>query len=165
MSKTDREPVVIPDLSGEALRIDPAEIKLRAPVVEKREKYWIGITPECPYTVITLAGVTFHKKVEPIKEKADGTYERQSRFGEVVNLTGEQIESVKKVAVCKVVRVRRSTKGDVISTELLNSNSKYYNSHPSDQPVGMFVYMVPLADGLVPAAMVTGGGAAPLIRG
>lgn len=77
--------------------------KHRAAVTESHW-YWLGVTPDCPAKIVTLAGLSFPIINEDVRRTPDGRTERIPRIGAVLQLTREHILRIRERLARTVVR-------------------------------------------------------------
>lgn len=123
------------------------------PPVEDREFYWCGSTMDCPMD-ITLGGLEFQRTEGEVIERPDGQgeFRDHARKGKILRLTETNVKLALEHCANKVVRhfsrnVKADAKGKEYVTytgQLLGIHGKRHQfvSHPSDKPLGQFVYMI-----------------------
>lgn len=136
---TETEPIVIPILEPEAIKVSIPTAQYKPALPTK--KYWVGLRKEFKHrSQVDVAGVSFSLIVTPVQPSEDGGDYRNRYLGQVVNLTDEDVEKVKRRLMTKVVR----------GGYLVDVDKVHQRPQPGDEPLARFVYMVRLPDGHMP---------------
>lgn len=116
-----------------------------------KQLFKCGVTPDCPFEVVHLAGLEFPKVTEKVTGHGAET-KRDAIRGVVHELTPEKVEAVRAAARNKVIR---TTKGKRPRSLLLDARgsgkviggvpTRPYRPLPGDQRVEEFVYLEPVA--------------------
>lgn len=112
------------------------------PANEQTTGYWMGTLPGCPVFNVTAGGVTFHRYTDPPTGTDPDSMQTQRAWarGGVEYLTKTQVEAIHRNLKDKVVRfIGNRGQGQIHA--LGNPN---FSRESKDQPLAMFVYMVPL---------------------
>ena len=143
---------LVPALEAESSTIvqemQSLEVKPKLPTAEKApatKPYWLGTLAGCPFQNVACAGQEFPRFTEDVKVNPD-TIEtkRTERPGVVVYLTDARVKAILDAVASKVVRMGGGRQ------ELLGIQNQHYTRDGSDEPLGKFLYMVPL-NPLMPA--------------
>ena len=136
--------------------------KHKPPPPQERNFYWCGVTPDCPYTYLTLGGTAFNRTVgRVVTDEATGAQEcrNDDAVGVINRLTEANVNLILEHAASKVIRnhrerihrignasdptgvnERKSWHGSIIST--VGRQDRPYVPQRGDKPVGCFVYMI-----------------------
>lgn len=118
----------------------PAHDLVEGPVGTKA--YWLGVLDQCPMEVVTLGGIAFCRRTHsPYYVEGERTPRKVERRGQILHLTEEQIEAVKANARTKLVR-RTGRRAEIV--QATGSANRRFIRYPSDEPIGTFVYCVPV---------------------
>lgn len=83
--------------------VPPADV--RRPGIERRYKYWVGVTPSCPVEHIDCAGINFPKRNEELlSERGSSEKKRNEVIGSIVELNEEKIIRLRERLPRLVVR-------------------------------------------------------------
>jgi len=123
----------------------------------ERKHYWCGVTPDSPWSYITLGGQSFQKTIGEVVVDAQGG---RSHFrdhvadGVILRLTKKDVDLVKQHAANKIVRnfreeTIRSLDGEGQPVErknftgsIINLDHRNFRAQEDDRPIGEFVYMI-----------------------
>lgn len=127
-------PAVDPMALAEAIAVHVPKLPIKQ--ASPGHRYWVGLLESCPFHVIHVAGVDFHKFIDP-PALVNDSWERQQKAGKIVTLTDEQVEKIKTGIVKKYIRRIGKNKTYMHSTDSIN-----YNPQANDEPVAMYAYLM-----------------------
>lgn len=131
-------------MSDETLASQPENFFALPPVAadEKAEAYWMGTLPSCPFYNVSAGGISFERYTDPPTGSDPDSLQTQRAWskGDVKYLTQSQVEAVRRNVKDKVVRfVGNRGQGFIFSL-----GSPQFSREAHDQPLAMFIYMVPM---------------------
>lgn len=109
--------------------------------------YWVGTLPGCPVYNVSAGGISFPRYTDPpTGTDVDSMQTQRSHSrGDIVYLTEVQVAAVRRNVKDKVVRLI-GNRGQGMIHALANPN---FTLEAKDQPLAMFIYMVPLDESAV----------------
>lgn len=160
--------------SHEPLRLDLNDSKPRAKIPTKR--YWIGMLLGSPVEGCSRGGVSFQKIVGPLEFETDGSIKNPAaaRLGEVVELTDDQLKVALERIASTVVRTTRNPVGKMTSARLVSTKWRDVSGNwvadvrhdpmPGDEPLGSFIYIQRVTEGVHVARDLGSALPVPLVR-
>jgi hypothetical protein len=108
----------------------------------ERHPYWLGLSPDCPFEVVHVAGLEFPKTIMPsVEVEGEDEAVRQIRKGQIHRLTAEQVEKIKGAVIKKFIRPAGKGRAFMVTMD-----SYRYHPEPTDIPVARYCYMARLPD-------------------
>lgn len=125
----------------EVVRV-PIKVDVRAIPALPKSRYWVGLRKECEsYSYVGVAGVMFHKIVEPPRLSPDGTTTTRNQYlGHIESLTDEDVGKIIDRVQKKVVR----------GGKIQNLDNAHQHALPGDIPLARYLYMVKLKGDYMP---------------
>ena len=143
--------------------------------------FWVGLFPECPQSVVHLAGVSFQKMTERLYDRpGQERKQRMAQVGGIQKIDAEQMERMAEIISRTVVRffdepipvrdddvelVQTLSESGPVRGHVLKAPTKQqleeaaeykrsvrpYRPNPHDRNVAHYLYCVPCADQTRPA--------------
>lgn len=111
---------------------------------EETKPYWVGTLPGCPRLNVSAGGISFPRYTDPPTGTDPDSMQTQRAWskGDLVYLTEGQVNAIRESIKNKVVRfVGNRGQGFIYAL----GNPSFQREH-SDQPLAMFLYMLPADD-------------------
>ena len=102
-------------------------------------RYRCGVTHDCPFAVLYLAGLDFPKMTEKVTGNGPETKRTEIR-GVVRSLEDDQVAAIKKAAAKKFVR---TSNGKFARSRLFSTASKGFTRQEGDVCVLSYLYLEP----------------------
>lgn len=135
-----------PNTGTGAVRVSKVEfekVKYVPVDLPKESLYLIGVVDGAPFHNADLAGIAFPQIIEDIKFDRNNRTVRIEQRGQMIHLTKDKVEAIKKASLYKLVRWmnKEKTKADIVSSKSIG-----FRADVRDEPVAMFIYMRKIFD-------------------
>lgn len=139
------------------IEVQSLHVEGRVPQPIVKNRYWLGVMPDCPWWVVHAGGMDFPRFTEHLFEDAQGNTIREGRNGVIRDLSDEEVAKI-KYDIQKIMVQKNGAQTLQFHTD---HDGRVYQPKHGDEPLGMYVYLVPVTRSMpegwrskVPTSMV-----------